>query len=103
MSCCCFFLNKKISTLEGLPKAVDNFESIFNSQFGFRNDEFIIFFDDGSSFRVTQDDPLKSNIFEMFRADLSGVGSKVVVGAVLCGDLILELLVLVEGKDGGDV
>ena len=39
----------------------------------------------------------------MFGADLSSVGTQVVVGAILCGDLVLELLVVVEGEDGGDV
>ena len=52
---------------------------------------------------MSQNDPFESDIFEMFGADLSGVGSQIVVGAVLGGDLVLELLVVVEGEDGGDV
>lgn len=69
----------------------------------FRYDKSIFFANDGSSFRVTKDDPLEANIFEMFGADLSGVCSKAIGGTILGSDPIVELLVGIEGEYRCDV
>lgn len=50
---------------------------------GFRDNQLIIFPNNGPSLRMTKNNPLQSKIFQMFRADLTSISPKPIVGRIL--------------------
>ena len=102
-SCRPCVLTNCTSTIEGLTEAVDDFESVFDGEFGLGDDEVVLFAEDGPAFGVAQDDPLKTNVLKVLGADLAGVGAEVVVRGVLGGHPPVVLVVGIEGQHSGDV
>ncbi len=67
MSCFLFFLIFKFNlTFKSLPETENDIHPIVQGEFCFGDDEIIGFFQDGSSLRVSQNNPLEADVLQVF-------------------------------------
>lgn len=91
------------SLLQGLANAGNDLESLVQGVLGLLGDQLIGLLEDGATLRVTQDDPISSDVLQHGGRDLAGEGTLLHLVGVLAGQTHLagQQIAGVHQVDGG--
>ena len=88
-----------LSLLEGLTDASNDAESGADGSLDLVSDELVAVSEEGSSLRVSEDDPVDVGVLELVGGDLSGEGTRSLGEGVLGGDLGRGVEELLDRKE----
>lgn len=94
-----FALNRWLLTFKSLSEAVNDLKSTFQGKLSFGDNQVVLFAKECPALWMAKNDPLQSNIFEVFGTDFSSICSMSIVGSILSCNLIRKLVARVECQD----